>query len=511
MLTISPQKMFSQNISPAKVSFGDLGPVNEGYEDFVEPTASRFNKYFEIKFNKDFFPQKRKDLLEPGKEEALKNYLFNYVKNVGNKSKIGNVEEWRLEPGGEKHLYLRRNGLETTSHYSKQQTSQKLKDILRHSQVVDYGVDHNQVLDVFEVAKQKGKLSASTPLTILHFDTHSDIYRSEKDTKQSIGSWLNTIIAENNVTDVYWVVPEWTKQPPAKDSFWPKDMKNHWAYSKENIPLTICPKGQTVFVDKESQKLLFNGVPADYASHPSKYRLVKIHKVTVDELKPVKSGAVQLDICGDYFGNSGNDTYNSLNYNYTPTEIHNEFGKMVHKLHDLNIKPLVTTMALSPEYLPSEDHYVVKDIFQTIIEESGKQDYLIGYKHHHNFHSAPMANLLREGYPVRELLYLFDKIDVQSEDPNGLIQRSPDNPKYAKAVDAIKEKLHISSQEAVDKVFSLLTKLYSYNSETVALQSSELYYSSNLPIESEIMKLYKPKNLFDKLKVAYMHRGNNST
>ena len=85
-----------------------------------------------------------------------------------------------------------------------------LNNIFSETKFADNINNHNQALDSIEYAKSK---DIKIPKILINFDSHSDIYignDSSIDSKQgaNIANWVNECIADYDLTDVYWIIPE---------------------------------------------------------------------------------------------------------------------------------------------------------------------------------------------------------------------------------------------------------------------------------------------------------------
>ncbi len=152
--------------------------------------------------------------------------------------------------------------------------------------------DHDGAIKTLNQAFRTGILDKRNPPVLLHFDTHSDI-RFDPGQTLDIGNWINKAVANGMVNEVYWVLPDWTKEGKNYKVFW----KNNDEYA------------QDILLDSPSDKKLYTSLSDGHASvrrpeNPDQYRAVVVHKVTVNDLPELTDGSnTVLDICGDYFVN----------------------------------------------------------------------------------------------------------------------------------------------------------------------------------------------------------------
>ena len=177
----------------------------------------------------------------------------------------------------------------------------------------DYFQNHNQALDIIEALTQDGLLQKK-PATLIHFDSHSDMCRLSRkeyfyDNKygHSISTYINTLILEGRVEEIYWVIPDESRTPENLYFFW-----NPSTGTDEYFGMFNGPKTQTFYVDERDIDIYFDR-PDDYNDNPARYRKVTFHKVILEELRLERyDRPVIIDIDADYFSNNGFDTVNEM-------------------------------------------------------------------------------------------------------------------------------------------------------------------------------------------------------
>jgi hypothetical protein len=278
-----------------------------------------------------------------------------------------------------------------------------IKTVSMNTKLIDANTDHNQALDVMQYAK---KNNIEIPRIIVNFDTHSDIYLNDHGTFPDSGveDWLNEYIAQNpNVDTLYWVMPnEEAKNIPMqilmalKIFDIPKEFSPLLGNSiakmnpfyfvvnpiyKKNFSqdFLIDPKTKTMneYIEghKLNKKLFKNNI---------KYKKVKIITCSKDTLPDFKGEKVFLSLDSDYMSNSGFDTALDFKFIKSDQGILSTFYSVFETVKNKNMKPVIISMSLSPQYLPKSKHNYVNGLLKKTIEYSKKQDIITDYKHHYN-------------------------------------------------------------------------------------------------------------------------------
>lgn len=446
------------NISFNRPNFISFKSSSESNLNF-EVTGAHFFQPTEIRFSAEQLPR---EVLRQDKKDELKGILSQRLEQnrqqLVEKSVLGqnypakrasaemqklegklqtDFNSWTVDTSQNGYVYLREDPTPVTP-----PDPQKIKNVFGRAKVADIMPHHNQVLDVYNYASQTGTLIPEEPIKLIHFDTHSDLIRSNLD-KETIGDWINTVIRDKNVSDVYWVLPDWTKQEEARPVLW-KDINYQQALKSRNFSITFnenIPE-QRIIVDTEKQKLYFEDwLPEDYREDNPKYRTVTLHKTTLAQLEEVK-GNVHVDFCGDYFSNIGRG--DGFNYNASQTELAKNIGNVVEGLTQKGIQPQIVTMATSPAYTPEEDLPQVKAFYHSIVEASTGHGLLLEHQHQCPASSFdPQINPRIPLVPIkgnsdREAIFQLDKVDSISPEPNGIIDlKTPESPKLRSAKEEI--------------------------------------------------------------------------
>lgn len=272
----------------------------------------------------------------------------------------------------------------------------RMKRVLSNVEVSDVSMHHDAALKAIEKAKEKGIVIVDKPITLLHFDTHSDIYK--EDTRLiNYGNWINKAIKDGTVNEIYWVMPEWSKNGSKFEKLWTNqdDMGNAEYF------LSDSKTEYSFYVEKETAGLSFKK-PEGFDANSEKYRVVHLHKITIEELPDMKGkDNVMLDICGDYFSCNGSDIIEKERVKVDPSKIpgmdspypiphmvvaeekriikrltiqdmHKADKKLFYQLEKKNIKPVIYTGAESPEYVPTHYFSIVQYLLKKIDRKSAQ-------------------------------------------------------------------------------------------------------------------------------------------
>lgn len=233
----------------------------------------------------------------------------------------------------------------------------KMKKVLskvKYSNVYD---DHDGAIKTLAKAKTERSISLQNSVTLLHFDTHSDIKKNNEPVLH-IGNWINTAMSMGVIGEIYWILPDWTKNNEWKDSFWREN--SLWSQDNEGIAniMLDAPSEKIFYYEKNNGKIHFSK-PVNYDFNSNSYFPIRFHKVIIDDLPDMKNRQnVMLDICGDYFINSGKSTVNKANnlttFEENSSEIDRSFNEIFTQLEKKDIQPAIYTAAKSEGFVPVE-------------------------------------------------------------------------------------------------------------------------------------------------------------
>jgi hypothetical protein len=218
--------------------------------------------------------------------------------------------------------------------------------------------NHNQVLPVLRYG------SKEHPTCLLNFDAHSDMMRIPSST-ENIGNWVNFSLRDNpELKELYWVLPaDFRDKPSLNGLFFGNAGRNC-----DNVFLN-APRDMTLYFNRENNVLMVDR-PADYSAE--KYRQVEFHKRTLAELPDFSGRRTAVSIDLDYFDNNGYDTgYRKWSRELFSVRWKDEeaFAGFVRTLKDRNIRPCITVISTSPEYV-REGHMGRLTFFSRLVGES---------------------------------------------------------------------------------------------------------------------------------------------
>ena len=326
----------------------------------------------------------------------------------------------------------------------------------------DYFPNHNQTLDSMKAFNKIGILKG-IPATLIHFDTHSDMCKDDlkkylknksfgseysKDAfEHSIWSYVNTMIRGNQVNNVYWVIPDGTKRSRiGRQIFW----------NKKDIPVytSILFNGefsQKFYIKKgniSKEEPIHWSVPEDYDNNASSYRIINFYKIVLNDLLNIKiKSPIILDIDADYFSNTGYDTIGKFEVKFKEDTITN----FISILDKANIRPVVTTGSLSPQYVGDEYVDIMERFFQDIgISSFNKNDYLIGYRHQDKQGFTIRGNnIVRHENALFTILYKLNMIDLRTSNPDYQLAMVNGIQEYEDAKKMVKKILKASKKDAL--------------------------------------------------------------
>lgn len=280
--------------------------------------------------------------------------------------------------------------------------STHVQQVTSSTELIDINTDHNQILDVYEYMTSN---KINIPSTLINFDTHSDIFVNSnilRFKESSVASWVNNLLAKYpEVEEIYWVLPPEvandtklniifadndlayldTPQPLYGNSLNPKISLTHMLIN----PLSQKAYKQELLVDPITGNINENTdndelVKSLFGKDKSQLRKVTIISCTEKTLPNLKDKDILLSIDADYTSNSGYDTIENFRFVKTEAGINATFYSIFKTLEEKNITPRIISLSLSPQYLPTEHHEHVSNIFEKILRISNKKDKIKNYK-----------------------------------------------------------------------------------------------------------------------------------
>jgi hypothetical protein len=295
--------------------------------------------------------------------------------------------------------------------------------------------DHNQMLDAYRTLVSTEKL-ARTPRILFHIDYHSDIYRNNsyvKDKVESIGNYINALVSEGDVKELWWIIPDTTELDSQAPFFW-KRLSDY-----DDWQFRDGPADQSICVGSE-KNLSFGAV-----SMSCEGKKVPFHKRTLRMFAGEAKGSayeaivpegvfagksVMLDIDGDFFDYNGlyaNWGYAREPRSYSRTqsvnEVRVEFAKMLKALNRSGMKPVFTSYAMSPEYIANNSREIENFGRYMSAHSKNGADLLLTYAHWNDSNSGDYGEgkIVARGEDAKVVFDLFsadrffggsDKLDL---------------------------------------------------------------------------------------------------
>jgi hypothetical protein len=298
----------------------------------------------------------------------------------------------------------------------------QIAGVISTTNAFDIFQHNNQVLDFIDSVAGEIRTSGQT---VIHFDAHSDFYVYERPqdyvSSEDIAEFMNTLIADGNASEVYWVVPDWTRRADYADVFWGEE----FIRTDAGNPTSFLqgPASLDLWVDL-NRKVIFFDAPAE---SDNVLRRIRFHKLTVDELPDFTDNeSIYLEVDADYFSNTGYDTQESAGENPGEADLKTLLHRSFRLLADRNVRPALVSLSTSPFYTADEDRRMISHAFELAAERIGLKDRLIGYRHiYPNGISEHSLNVRREE-PLHEFLYALRVLDHAQVFPDDRIVLRPD-------------------------------------------------------------------------------------
>ncbi len=282
--------------------------------------------------------------------------------------------------------------------------------LLARAGIVAIADNHNQFLDAFGLAKKRGHIPEG-PLTMVHLDTHSDIWANTACRGHSIGNFINHLMKHDGVREIYWVLPDATRLGMYENKFW-----NFKSYL--GICTVLADAPDTIVAYRRKHKSLLTNIsltglmnwlldfdgdlpfevywrniwgelkqrqPYQVMMNPEAFEKITIRKITHEQLPDFSGKKVLLSIDGDYFQNGGYDTCAHLCFPFDRTHAERVITGLVEK----NIDPALAFFCLSPQYSvekrksPNCNNPVLKFLYDIT---EGRND-VVGGDHHPALHT----------------------------------------------------------------------------------------------------------------------------
>lgn len=215
---------------------------------------------------------------------------------------------------------------------------------------------HEQVLKFWQDAIDKGLIQKGA--TLIHADTHSDIYLGQHPCMTTKANFINEAIKLGIISKVIWVVPD---DLPKVSGFQRKN--------SEDINLGIfntVPYQTKLYSDKWDLKTYESFGWGGFDKR--RYSEIELEVVRAGELSVQDSDNLILDIDYDFFSNNGFDTHRGFKLYPEDDELGNNVDMFFQRLVDLNIQPQIITAAKSFEYVNVHQRNILDKAIRKYLE-----------------------------------------------------------------------------------------------------------------------------------------------
>jgi hypothetical protein len=198
---------------------------------------------------------------------------------------------------------------------------------------------HEQVLAFWQDAIAKGVIQKGA--TLIHVDTHSDIFLGQHPFMTTKANFINEAIKLGIISKVVWVVPD---DLPKVSGLQRKN--------SEGINLGIfdaVPYKTNLYSDswelRTGESFGWGGFDV------SSYKKIELEVVRLSELPSDLLDNIILDIDYDFFSNSGRDTHRGFKVDPTDVELEANINNFFSVITKSNIRPNIITAAKSFDYV----------------------------------------------------------------------------------------------------------------------------------------------------------------
>jgi hypothetical protein len=214
---------------------------------------------------------------------------------------------------------------------------------------------HEQVLAFWQDAIAKGLIQKGA--TLIHVDTHSDIFLGQHPPFSTKANFINEAIKLGIIDKVIWVVPDGLPKVSGLQS-----------KKSEGINLGIfevVPYKTQLYSDswelRTAESFGWGGF------NKSLYHEIQLEVVRLSELN-CESDNLIFDIDYDFFSNSGHDTHRGFKVDPTDVELKENIHMFFRKITDLNIRPKIITAAKSFDYVNVHQRNILDRSIRSYLE-----------------------------------------------------------------------------------------------------------------------------------------------
>lgn len=214
---------------------------------------------------------------------------------------------------------------------------------------------HEKVLAFWKDAIAKGLIQPGA--TLIHVDTHSDIYLGQHPFLSTKANFINEAIKLGIISKVIWVVPDGLPEISGSQS--KKQCEINLGISD------TVPYKTNLYSDSWE---LRTGESSGWCGFDKRnYDEIELEVVRLSELN-CESENLILDIDYDYFSNSGNDTHRGFKVEPTNVELEANINKFFRTIMNAKISPNIITAAKSFEYVNVHHRNIVDKVVRSFLD-----------------------------------------------------------------------------------------------------------------------------------------------
>jgi|GEM_PF-6869673 len=360
-----------------------------------------------------------------------------------------NPDDWRVEEHSDGLRIVR--GDHAVSASDDDAIRNSLAQLMSSAYAFDVMPHNNQVIDFLDALIEDGRLSEAQALTIIHFDSHSDLnaYRDPRTfrPREHIGDFLNTLIDRGLVKDIYWVMPDWTDEPPFRSLFADTTVEPLQGNLYAARHYDRGPRQLDLFVDTSTGQTYVEAAPMHV--DPSLLRQVRFFKLRLDELPDFSSvDDVYLELDADYFSNTGYHTAAFGSDNPSRDDLRSLLHRVVGKLTDVGVVPMLGSICLSPRYTARDDLPYLQRMFIEAANVAGLNDYLVGYRHLTISGSSEFAHNVRRTDPLANLALDLALLDATAFLADQKIWIADGGDEFTEALSLVQARLGVNRRTA---------------------------------------------------------------
>lgn len=243
----------------------------------------------------------------------------------------------------------------TVQYNSKEfKTNFDIKNCVKNIFFIDAFNNQNYILNSLNLARRR---YLKIPKVLVNFDLFSDIF-TNRPPQKDIASWINNVIQDYRLTDVYWVIPDiYLHDQRIKEYFFEENTFQTFAFKGNYINNKVYhdfskPLTQKFLFDVNSGILLSESVNftnKELISYLKKghYKFVTIHLCTPQNLPKLKHNFI-LSVDSTYFVNNGYDSFYFMEH--IPINLNKYFDKFLKLWNEKLCKASFVFLSVSPKF-----------------------------------------------------------------------------------------------------------------------------------------------------------------